>query len=569
MIRRVLVFSALLAVSLQPAATKDIDKEMEEESEHQELSPAAVELDVSGASPLIQALYRATRETKEQAALARLAEAQRLIVRGTDLHAVDASGRTALHWTAMGASPAAKASIQKAYADIAGRLIDGGVDVHRRDVYNNTAFDYLIYTSDFELQTLLLENGGAAADFLDASDAPSWKTADLRPGLMIWIRLTTPVWSDKSRIGDPIEAVVTSPVGAVYDRPPVHDRAQDSEILLPPGTKLNGTVMFAKKAPNKYSQARLVLDFANVVHPDGGRSPLSTRVLVVDNAREAVENNEIHGIIQPHTSKKAGIALIAVGIADPILGLGIFGVRKAYGASLRREIFYPAGTDLMIQIVRPSMLKEKQPWDGWPTLDSNAEIERIVQHAPLRTAASNGVPSDLTNVLFIGSQKDLERAFASAGWTTSDHLGVKTALKELEAAARESGYDHAPLSLLTLNGKPPDLVFQKTLNTISKRHHIRIWRQPGVFYEGCETWIGAATHDIGVGTAGKGTKWFHRIDPWVDREREKVRNDLLFANAASGYLLVDRPSAPTRTSNATGDEIITDGRTLVVRLDEK
>jgi hypothetical protein len=166
----------------------------------------------------------------------------------------------------------------------------------------------------------------------------------------------------------------------------------------------------------------------------------------------------------------------------------------------------------------------------------------------------------------IGSQDELEAAFAAAGWKPADHINLKSALEELEAAARKSNYDQAPLSLLTVNGKPPDLVFQKTLNTIARRHHIRIWKQCDVLYNGRETWIAAATHDIGVGETREGTKWFHRIDPWVDREREKLGNDLMFAGVVSAYTMVNRPETPRRTGNATGDEIITDGNTLVLVL---
>jgi hypothetical protein len=48
----------------------------EEEPPEGELAPAAIQLDVSQASPLIQELYAATRETKEQPTLARLVQAK-------------------------------------------------------------------------------------------------------------------------------------------------------------------------------------------------------------------------------------------------------------------------------------------------------------------------------------------------------------------------------------------------------------------------------------------------------------------------------------------------------------
>ena len=62
------------------------------------------------------------------------------------------------------------------------------------------------------------------------------------------------------------------------------------------------------------------------------------------------------------------------------------------------------------------------------------------------------------------------------------------------------------------------------------------------------------------------TKWTHRIDPHVDRERDWVLTDLLFVGTARAYVDVDRPRAPKSTSNATGDKIVTDGKMSVIQL---
>jgi hypothetical protein len=63
-----------------------------------------------------------------------------------------------------------------------------------------------------------------------------------------------------------------------------------------------------------------------------------------------------------------------------------------------------------------------------------------------------------------------------------------------------------------------------------------------------------------------GTKWSHRIDPHIDREREWVQTDLLFIGSATAYAEIERPQAPKQLSNATGDVIVTDGRMSVVEL---
>jgi hypothetical protein len=114
----------------------------------------------------------------------------------------------------------------------------------------------------------------------------------------------------------------------------------------------------------------------------------------------------------------------------------------------------------------------------------------------------------------------------------------------------------------------PDLVFQKSLDTFAKRHHLRIWKLTQT-YNGREVWVGAATHDIATTNSRAGTKWSHRIDPHIDRERDWVESDLLFSGTAEAYVDVDRPKAPKKLENATGDDIVTDGKMSVVWLTGK
>jgi hypothetical protein len=75
------------------------------------LRPPQVELDATKTSPVIQTLYKATRETKEQPIIDRLEEAKKLIEGGTDLKATDDKGRTALHWAVFGSSYALKPKV--------------------------------------------------------------------------------------------------------------------------------------------------------------------------------------------------------------------------------------------------------------------------------------------------------------------------------------------------------------------------------------------------------------------------------------------------------------------------
>jgi hypothetical protein len=241
------------------------------------------------------------------------------------------------------------------------------------------------------------------------------------------------------------------------------------------------------------------------------------------------------------------------------------GAQSVYGLSIRREILFPAGTDLQIQLVRPSVLKQKEQWAGWPELKPDTRLRQIVAGMPLRTATPKQTLSDLTNLIFLGNEQELIAAFGEAGWMEADNLNVRTALKAAQATMRSTGYSDAPVSLLTLQGRSPDLVLQKSLNTFAKRHHIRIWKMNGL-YNGREVWVGAATHDIATMSSRGKTKWTHRIDPHIDRERDWVLTDLLFARTATAYVDLERPAAPKQAENATGDRILTDGKVSVVQL---
>jgi ankyrin repeat protein len=544
----------------------NVADEDDQTPEDEDLSPAALQLDQSKASPLIQKLYQATRETKEKDILARLAEAKPLVAT-SDPKATDPQGRTALHWAIFGSSFSTKPKVIVAYEEIADALISRGVEINRQDAFQNTALDYLLYSPNFEIQTLLLENG-ATSGFLSAfyqylseasQSGASPQKPDLAPGALLDVRLDLPVYSDRSRIGDPVFGTVTYPLCKNGEQV----ACEDGELVIPPGTKINGTILFAQKAPDKYSQPRVVIDFSNIVHKNGQLSPLYVRLLDVDNAREAVRNNEIFGIVQPHVSSKVSLALGIASAANPIAGYTIKGAQTIYGLSIRREILFPAGTDVQVQVVRASMLKEKEPWVGWPRLPLDARLQRIVEAAPLRTTTPGKTPSDLTNLMFLGTEQQVIAAFGEAGWIEADNVNVRSALKAAQATFRQSGYSDAPVSTLLLQGRPPDIVLQKSLNTFAKRHHIRIWKLPET-YNGHDVWVGAATHDIATTSSRAKTKWSHRIDPHVDRERDWVMTDLLFIGTAKGYVDVDRPNAPKKAENATGDAIVTDGKMSVI-----
>ncbi len=122
------------------------------------------------------------------------------------------------------------------------------------------------------------------------------------------------------------------------------------------------------------------------------------------------------------------------------------------------------------------------------------------------------------------------------------------------------------MSVLLLEGQAPSLVFQKQNNTFAMRHHLRIWQRPATF-QGKPVWMCAATHDIGIEFSPEKRTFIHKIDSQIDRERAKVASDLTLTGHVKGLSLVTRPAAPTRSQNATGDALITDGSVAVIMIE--
>jgi len=119
----------------------------------------------------------------------------------------------------------------------------------------------------------------------------------------------------------------------------------------------------------------------------------------------------------------------------------------------------------------------------------------------------------------------------------------------------------APMAPLTYRGITSAVAFQKSLNTVSKRHHIRIWQGS---FPGTQVWLAAATHDVTIALDPRHLTLTHRIDPLIDRERSMVVNDLVAAGCVSGVGSVERPQAARLPG--TRQPSMTDGNAAVLFL---
>jgi LssY C-terminus len=379
-------------------------------------------------------------------------------------------------------------------------------------------------------------------------------------GTRLQVRLTTEASSEKPS-GAPISAVIVVPVFV------------DGALAIAPGTNVMGNTADARTfrpASDQVTEqpATLRLEFTRIEDKAGSSKPLVSVVEGVDNARESINSDGlITGIAQSETLE----AQIDRGINKLASQYGQFaqllsGVKGALVKEVDASIDYKAGVDLTIRLAKPLEWSSRVTVNLPGAITPAEALAALVNAEPSRTVAENPPkPSDVTNLMFIGSAEQLGSAFRQAGWFAADALSRSSKMETARALIEDRGYREAPMSLLSLDGRPPDLAMQKQNDTFAMRHHIRIWHRPETF-NGKPVWVAAATHDTSIVFSPQSRSFTHGIDSNIDLERAKVVNDLLFTQRARGVALVERTALPQNLSNATGDKLITDGKMAVVEF---
>ena len=363
--------------------------------------------------------------------------------------------------------------------------------------------------------------------------------------------------------------------------------------ILPVGTVVRGTIISAQSIGIgiRRERAGLTLEFQGCTLPGGGAAACEVRLLAVDNARETVHrDNRIRGVLaashppsllsglwyrpaakillRPVSGLAGAGGMLSKHVLPGPVGAAVFIVsRLIFFRIPDPEIELPAGTELVARVSVPS-LEENAPGEAvfsapppdasWPE-----GLGDWLASVPGEITRPDGAPMpDRINMAFVGTAAELSVAFAAAGWSKADPLNAKTFALTYSAFTGMKSYSRAPVSKLHYEGRLPDLVFQKSFNTLARRHHIRLWKRE--LPEGGEAWLGAATHDVAIAFDWNRMNLTHRIDPHIDRERSKVINDLSAANCLGRISSIAR-LGPVRR-NPLAEQAITDGAVVAVEL---
>jgi hypothetical protein len=380
---------------------------------------------------------------------------------------------------------------------------------------------------------------------------------DLPAGTALEARLSVPTGSRISHAGDPIEATIIAPVSV------------RRRIVIPQGSKLLGSVtnVTAVRLGLKHTTASVTYGFQTLVLPEGTVIPVNARTVEVDTAKERVDDQGTVTGIPPAASLSSAINFYVVPLLflNPPIGAPIWGLKSVIAPSSNPEIRFPEGTELILRLSAPVALPAPAPVFGAPTRSFSphelAEVEQLVKNSAQR-AYMGGHPSDMVNLLLMGSRGQLDRVFYASGWVQAQRKSPIALYRMYLALAKRIGYPRAPMNALTLNQVPSAFVEQKSLNTVQKRHHVRVWQYPGR----TDIWLAAAAEDVGF--RFRRLHWTHSTDPSIDSERAKVVNDLAFSGCVEAAGLLSRDSKDLVQDPKAEYPIVTDGDIALVRLND-
>ena len=380
---------------------------------------------------------------------------------------------------------------------------------------------------------------------------------------------TVPAGTEFSvRLKDKIASESTA-VGATVHADLIAPAVVDGKIVIPAGAALSGTVKQVKPA-NGTTRAEAQLSFTEI-SMGAYKTRIDAVVKTLENARETVDDKGVIIGIDGSTTASSRIdqGITKLGASDRFAGLAgiIQGAKQALNIQdANPNIDYDAGVEFTLRLTAPADWQgpAQGPEANLKPFPNQAGLADLVNQQPFRTVAADPPkPSDLTNLMFIATEAELRAAFEKAGWAAAAQLNATSKLETARALIEDRGYKEGPMSVLMLDGKPPDLALQKGNNTFSQRDHLRIFRREGTF-DGKPVWVCSSTHDIGIAFSDRDHTFIHKVDSNIDAERAKVVNDLLFTGLVKSLALVDRPQVPTEASNATGDTLHTDGRMAVL-----
>ena len=201
---------------------------------------------------------------------------------------------------------------------------------------------------------------------------------------------------------------------------------------------------------------------------------------------------------------------------------------------------------------------------------SHLEISQdIIDRLPRYCQTIFGRKMDPINLIFVGTEAGLKRAFEKAGWNGAHPSTPITIGFGFTSSLFNRSYRHGPFMPLYISVGLQDLSFQKVLSRgYGRRHHIRIWRTRHVLPDDNRIWVAAATYEKGFKVYRKPPFFYHHKEAKIDIERDYIASELIdVGNLLAGEHQINSPNTKlTPHQDPNGDDFYTDGKAKVIEI---
>jgi len=374
----------------------------------------------------------------------------------------------------------------------------------------------------------------------------------LPAGTHIPIRFVQRVTSGRDTVGT---AVLVQTMGAVV---------RDSCVIVPPYLRAKGHVVVSKGGGRFGRHGRLGLRFDSLEIRPGRWAAISA---VLDTLEYAPRGGLVDsGLVSSGKTSIAGVGrkLVPAGVAAAV-DLDAVPVAVLGGFSLVRRgppMRIMSGEIGGIRLTEPLVLPNEDRCEPLAAHLDLTEMPALPKFVPRSENRAGTVLGDPFNVLLLGTAAAIDSAFRAVGWLPTQKRSFLTVTREVTAAIASRPAMTAPVSTQYFEGRHQDLAYELAGPNVRIRHHIRIWLLDSLSL----VWVGAATKDVGVIFKPWEPQATHRIESHIDWERDRVVHDLEASGCGDLLDYMRLPGAVTEARNVSGQKVVSDGRTAVVRL---
>jgi membrane-associated phospholipid phosphatase len=205
------------------------------------------------------------------------------------------------------------------------------------------------------------------------------------------------------------------------------------------------------------------------------------------------------------------------------------------------------------------------PFPTERTIIEKSEIpEKLFAELPVNSESIDGTVMEPINIIVVANQETLTNSFINSNWYTLDRLSFKSIWKLARALIFKRSYPSTPGLPVFWSTYPNTINFGEPTenNSPHERHHIHFWPTPFKTTDNQDIWVGTAHFDQEI--KGKFSP-IHRTDPAVDKERDRIKNNLIENNKVTSFEEF-QITEPTFGVKQTGNQFFTDGKAYILFL---